>query len=333
MGHNLRSINDMNEIKTTLGKLRAWLRILVMQKQLAENFSVLVQAKDSLSDVYESEALMLGDEAAMISGILIGLNGLDFSIDLKSIKNTLDLPIRPVNYSTYLREKIPDVVEKSLESDNSEEEAKKLYEILDQKNYLEELNKTMKSQMGALNKHVSDVDGLNEELKSEVMKYKLENLELLSRTESAEADQLKTEKEYKVKFESMFMDQMTERETFLKSKNGLDQMYIELQKKIVEETKVRISVENELKTQEMMKGELESALKLMDHGLVDKQNSINKLREQLDQVKAFNLELNGKLSGFEGEKKILVSELDECKDKVKAGTKEIEELKQKIKVN
>ncbi len=323
----LTDLNKLNQFQ-----LRAWLRILVMQKELAENFNSLVQAKDCLSDVYESEALMLSDEAVMISGILIGLNGLDFSIDLKSIKNTLDLPIKPVNYSTYLREKIPDLVEKLPEENKSEEEDKKFYEILDQKNYLEELNKTMKSQMNALNKRVSDADELNEELKSEVMKYKVENLELLSRSETAEADKLKTEKEYKLKFDSIYMDQMTERETFLNSKNGLDQMYIELQKKIVEETKLRISAENELKTQDMMKSELETALKLMDHGLVDKEKSIQKLREQLDQVKAINLELNSKLNGFDAEKKALVSEVDECNEKLKTDIKMIEELNKTIKV-
>jgi hypothetical protein len=39
-----------------------------------------------------------------------------------------------------------------------------------------------------------------------------------------------------------------------------------------------------------MKTELESAIKLMDESLVDKQDLIEKLREQLTQVKEINLD-------------------------------------------
>ena len=40
-----------------------------------------------------------------------------------------------------------------------------------------------------------------------------------------------------------------------------------------------------------MKNELETALKLMDHSLIDKQETINRLRDQLDQVKSLNLQI------------------------------------------
>jgi hypothetical protein len=40
-----------------------------------------------------------------------------------------------------------------------------------------------------------------------------------------------------------------------------------------------------------MKKELESAVKLMDKSLNEKQELVNKLREQLEQVKKINLDL------------------------------------------
>lgn len=144
----------MTEIKTSLGKLRAWIRILVMQKHLADDFTSLIQKKQALEDLYDSEALLLSEEANVISGLLIGLNGLDFSIDLKSIIVTLDLPIRVVDYSTYLREKIPDLENVKEKTEDEEEKNIKFYEILDQKNYLEEINKSMKAQLDTLNKRV-----------------------------------------------------------------------------------------------------------------------------------------------------------------------------------
>ena len=44
-----------------------------------------------------------------------------------------------------------------------------------------------------------------------------------------------------------------------------------------------------------MKTELESAIKLMDESLVDKQDLIEKLREQLTQVKQINLDFVDKV--------------------------------------
>ena len=151
LNNNLKSIKDMSEIRSSLGKLRAWIRILVMQKQLAENFSFLIQEKDTLADIYDSESLMLSEEANLIAGLLIGLNGFDFSIDLKSIIDTLDEPLHIINYSNYLREKVPESKDK-LESETKkfEEDEAKLYEILNQKHYLEEINKTYQSKLDTL---------------------------------------------------------------------------------------------------------------------------------------------------------------------------------------
>lgn len=148
LNNNLKSIKDMSGIKTSLGRLRAWVRLLVMQKDLADAFMKLIEEKDALKEIYEVEAILLADEANVVAGLLIGLNGLDFSIDLKSVHEALDLPIRIVNYSTYLRERIPEIddeAEKKIQEEE-EEHNKKLYELQNQKNYLEEINKTLKSQ-------------------------------------------------------------------------------------------------------------------------------------------------------------------------------------------
>ena len=82
-----------------------------------------------------------------------------------------------------------------------------------------------------------------------------------------------------------------------------------------------------------MKSELESALKLMDHSLVDKQSSVNKLREQLEQVKEINLELNSKLQGFNAEKSALTSQIDSQNERVKKTLELVENLRQKLTVS
>jgi hypothetical protein len=68
MNKNLKTIKEISEIKTSLGRVRAWLRILLMQKQLAETFDLLVQEKALLTEIYESGSIMLSDEANIISG-------------------------------------------------------------------------------------------------------------------------------------------------------------------------------------------------------------------------------------------------------------------------
>ena len=130
---NFKTIKDIIEIKTSLGKLRAWIRILLMQKQLANYFNLLIQEKELLAELYENEAILLSEESNMIAGLLIGLSALDISLDMKSQLDTLDAPLQLLNYSKYLREKIPDLENTELEV-NDDEKNRKLYEILDQKN-------------------------------------------------------------------------------------------------------------------------------------------------------------------------------------------------------
>lgn len=179
---------------------------------------------------------------------------------------------------------------------------------------------------------IAELEVSNESQKKELLDYKVENLDLKAMSESLQADKDKLEHDYKVKYDSIYMDQMTERETFIQSRNGLDAMYMELQKKVVEESKSKISLENELKTQQIMKGELESALKLMDYSLVEKQGTVNKLREQLEQVKAINLEFNSKLQGFDAEKNALESDIELQRESLNKSLESAEDLKQKLKV-
>ena len=294
---NFKTIKDIIEIKTSLGKFRAWIRILLMQKQLANYFNLLIQEKELLAELYETEAILLSEESNMIAGLLIGLSALDFSIDMKSELDVLDEPLQLLKYSNYLREKIPELENTEFE-ESVEKQNKKLYELLDQKNYIEEINKKLKSESDITSKRLIEVETSNEFFKNELMKFKLENLQLKSMIERIESEKLNIESEFKLKYDSLYQDQAIERETFEISKSGLDQMYIELQKKILEETKIKTSYENEIKVQQIMKNELEVALKLMDHNLVEKQTSINKLRDQLEQIKTLNLDLNTQLQSI-----------------------------------
>lgn len=67
-----------------MGRARAWLRLALMQKKLADYFKILVEHRDDLlKDFYEPIALMMSDEATVLTGHLVGLNVIDCNFYLK----------------------------------------------------------------------------------------------------------------------------------------------------------------------------------------------------------------------------------------------------------
>lgn len=98
------SSKEMTNIRTSLGRVRAWLRLALMQKRLADYFKILVEQKQDLKEFYEPDALLLSDEISIITGLLVGLNVLDLNFCLKEAM--LDYPVdTTIHYSLYLRER------------------------------------------------------------------------------------------------------------------------------------------------------------------------------------------------------------------------------------
>lgn len=57
------SVRDLPTVRTHMGRARAWLRIALMQKKLADYLQALMEHKDeALSEYYEPHALMMSDE-------------------------------------------------------------------------------------------------------------------------------------------------------------------------------------------------------------------------------------------------------------------------------
>lgn len=98
------SSKEMTNIRTPLGRVRAWLRLALMQKRLADYFKILVEQKHDLKEYYESDALLVSDEVSIITGLLVGLNVLDLNFCLKEalLDHTSDTSIY---YHLYLRER------------------------------------------------------------------------------------------------------------------------------------------------------------------------------------------------------------------------------------
>uniref|UniRef100_A0AAY4E4X2 RUN and FYVE domain containing 2 n=1 Tax=Denticeps clupeoides TaxID=299321 RepID=A0AAY4E4X2_9TELE len=82
-GEIAASVRDLPGLKTPLGRARAWLRLALMQKRLADYLRCLITRKDLLSEFYESSAVMLEEEGAVIVGLLVGLNVIDANLCVK----------------------------------------------------------------------------------------------------------------------------------------------------------------------------------------------------------------------------------------------------------
>ncbi|EAW54291.1 RUFY2 isoform 4 [Pan troglodytes] len=95
------SVRDLPGLKTPLGRARAWLRLALMQKKMADYLRCLIIQRDLLSEFYEYHALMMEEEGAVIVGLLVGLNVIDANLCVKG--EDLDSQVGVIDFSMYLK--------------------------------------------------------------------------------------------------------------------------------------------------------------------------------------------------------------------------------------
>ncbi|XP_061600686.1 RUN and FYVE domain-containing protein 2 isoform X5 [Cololabis saira] len=321
------SVRDLPGLKTPLGRARAWLRLALMQKRLADYLRLLITRKDLLSDFYENSALMLEEEGAVIVGLLVGLNVIDANLCVKG--EDLDSQVGVIDFSMYLKNDIDDY--------RSEERNSQIASILDQKNYVEELNRQLNSTVHGLQGRVDSLEKSNSKLieelaiaKNNIIKLQEENQQLRSENSLI---LLKAQQHLEV----TQGDVTVERDTYKTSRQGLDEMYNEARRQLKEECQLRQDVENELVVQVSMKQEMELAMKLLEKDIhekqVDRHDTLIGLRHQLDEVKAINVEMYQKMqfSCFQSsdeemkKKNDMISRLEEKTNQINATMKQLEQ--------
>ncbi|XP_077376098.1 RUN and FYVE domain-containing protein 2 isoform X1 [Festucalex cinctus] len=312
------SVRDLPGLKTPLGRARAWLRLALMQKRLADYLRLLITRKDLLSDFYENSALMLEEEGAVIVGLLVGLNVIDANLCVKG--EDLDSQVGVIDFSMYLKNDIDDY--------RSEERNSQIATILDQKNYVEELNRQLNSTVHGLQGRVDSLEKSNSKLieelaiaKNNIIKLQEENQQLRSENSLS---LLKAQQHLEVSQGDMSV----ERDTYKQSRQGLDEMYNEAQRQLKEECQLRQDVENELVVQVSMKQEMELAMKLLEKDIHEKQDTLIGLRHQLDEVKAINVEMYQKMQSSDDEmkkKNNMISRLEEKTNQITATMKQLEQ--------
>lgn len=169
------SIRSLANTRTADGKVRAWMRLAMMQKKLPEYFNELLANKDVLlKNSYHDYAFMLNDEAHIFAGLLIGVNVIDCNFFVK--ESNFDLMDDVIDLSPYLRhvnsfdsdDHRPDGlgVGRTTETNLSNKEDE-LKSILDQKNYLEEWNKRLEGTNSDLQRKIKSLEESNSKLEME----------------------------------------------------------------------------------------------------------------------------------------------------------------------
>uniref|UniRef100_A0A8C2L0K7 RUN and FYVE domain containing 1 n=1 Tax=Cyprinus carpio TaxID=7962 RepID=A0A8C2L0K7_CYPCA len=276
------SVRDMPGIKTGLGRARAWLHLALMQKKIADYMKELINRRELLGEFYEPGALIMEEEGAVIVGMLVGLNVIDANLCVKG--EDLDSQVGVIDFSMYLKD--PQATETT--QDDS-----KMTAILDQKHYIEELNRHLSCTVTDLQAKMDSLEKTNSKLIEELTAA-TDRINALRE----EQEQLKQENAHILqtsqrKEEVTLQDSQLELETYRQTRQGLDEMYSVVWKQYKEEKRIR-QLQKELELQIGLKQEMEVAMKLLEKDTHEKQDTLVALRQQLDQVKNLNLQMFNK---------------------------------------
>lgn len=191
------SVRSLTHTKTPDGKIKAWIRLAMMQKKLPEYFNELLANKNILlKDVYHDYAFMLNDEAQVFAGLIIGVNVIDCNFFVKDAN--FDLMDEIIDLSPYLRAANSfDEDRNCVIDDQVDDEAKgleNLTKVLDQKNYLEEWNKRLESTIVDLRTKIKNLEEQNIKLEMEtkVNEVRIQKLIRGNRSETPLSDKQTT---------------------------------------------------------------------------------------------------------------------------------------------
>ncbi|XP_030169591.1 protein RUFY3 isoform X5 [Lynx canadensis] len=297
------SVKDLPGLKTPVGRGRAWLRLALMQKKLSEYMKALINKKELLSEFYEPNALMMEEEGAIIAGLLVGLNVIDANFCMKG--EDLDSQVGVIDFSMYLKDG---------NSSKGSEGDGQITAILDQKNYVEELNRHLNATVNNLQAKVDALEKSNTKLTEELA---VANNRIITLQEEME----------RVKEESSYILE-SNRKGPKQDRTSDGQALSEARKHLKEETQLRLDVEKELEIQISMRQEMELAMKMLEKDVCEKQDALVSLRQQLDDLRALKHELAFKLQSSDlgvKQKSELNSRLEEKTNQMAATIKQLEQ--------
>ena len=147
-----------------------------MQKKLGDYVKVLVEQREFLlAEYYEPEALLVSEEGVLLTGLLVSLNIVDCNLCLKD--GDLDCQEGVIDLSRYLRRK--EDIGREGEAVLDEVEERDIATVMDQKNYIEEMNRNLAANVTNLQARVETLTTSNALMREDlaISKRKVESLE------------------------------------------------------------------------------------------------------------------------------------------------------------
>ncbi|XP_052121771.1 RUN and FYVE domain-containing protein 2 isoform X1 [Frankliniella occidentalis] len=286
------SVRDLPTVRTAMGRARAWLRLALMQKKLADYVKVLIDLKeDVLRDYFEPDALIMCDEAIVIMGLLMGLNVIDCNLCVK--EEDLDCQQGVIDFSLYLRSThhCPgEQVINSNDPDQSDPKHSNMSAVLDQKNYIEELNRHLNATVTNLQAKVETLTTTNALMKEDLAISKNGLMSLFE-----ENNRLKRELELAQSGSSTRHVDDTNADAVSKKSSDSSNDVDELKQQLAAERKQKGELQKELDLQISLRAEMEVAMKLLEKDIHEKQDTVISLRRQLEDIKLINLDMYKKL--------------------------------------
>ncbi|XP_013173990.1 PREDICTED: RUN and FYVE domain-containing protein 2 isoform X1 [Papilio xuthus] len=326
------SVRDLPTVKTAMGRARAWLRLALMQKRLADYLRILLERREeTLEEYFEPHALMLNEEAVIITGLLVGLNVVDCNLCVK--EEDLDSQQGVIDFSLYLRgSNSSNDIAGNGNNANTEPKQRHINTMLDQKNYIEELNRHLNATVANLQAKVESLTTTNALMKEDLAIAKNTMITLVE-----ENNQLKhalgqdITKDSRMKITEVLSEEeekhSVKSSSSDKSKNEKDS---EMGKLLEEERKKNTELQKELDLQISLKAEMEVAMKLLEKDIHDKQDTIISLRRQLDDIKLINLEMYKKLQECESSLKHKTELIAKLEAKTESMGSTIHQLDEKL---
>ncbi|KAM5142347.1 RUN and FYVE domain-containing protein 2 isoform 2-T2 [Mantella aurantiaca] len=285
------SVRDLPGLRTPLGRARAWLRLSMMQKKLADYLRCLMMRRDLLSEFYENYAVMMEEEGTVIVGLLVGLNVIDANLCVKG--EDLDSQVGVIDFSIYLKS----------DEDDHDREGRNVHisAILDQKNYVEELNRQLNGTVSSLHSRIDTMEKSNAKLieelaiaKNNIIKLQEENHQL--RNDNAMIF-MKAHQHLEAAKASIEAEQIYRQHT----RHGLNEIFTDICTH-QEDSQLRQESDTDLEPARVQH-EIELAVKLLEKDILEKQDILIGLKEQLEEVKAINFEMYQKTQFSEEEAK------------------------------
>ncbi|XP_073452563.1 RUN and FYVE domain-containing protein 2 isoform X3 [Aquarana catesbeiana] len=285
------SVRDLPGLRTPLGRARAWLRLSMMQKKLADYLRCLIMRRDLLSEFYENYAVMMEEEGTVIVGLLVGLNVIDANLCVKG--EDLDSQVGVIDFSIYLKS----------DEDNHDREGRNVHisAILDQKNYVEELNRQLNGTVSSLHARIDTLEKSNAKLIEELAIAKNNIIKLQEENHQIRNDNamifMKAHQHLEAAKASIEAEQMYRQH----ARHGLNEIFTDICTHH-EDTQLRQESDTDLESARVQH-EIELAVKLLEKDILEKQDTLIGLKEQLEEVKAINFEMYQKMQCSEEEAK------------------------------